>query len=79
MRPWLQDPDGDGTYTWVTTLLPEGSYEFKVAVGLSFDENYGAGGVPNGPNMAITVPADSRVTFSYNGSTHVLTYVVTPA
>ena len=79
MRPWLQDPDGDGTYTWVTTLLPAGSYEFKVAVGLSFDENYGAGGVPNGPNMAITVPADSRVTFSYNGSTHVLTYVVTPA
>ena len=41
MRPWLQDPDGDGTYTWSTDQIPAGSYEFKVAHGLSWDENYG--------------------------------------
>ena len=35
MRPWLQDPDGDGTYTWSTDQIPAGSYEFKVAHGLS--------------------------------------------
>jgi glycosidase len=79
MRPWLQDPDGDGTYTWVTTQIPAGSYEFKVAHGLSMSENYGAGGTPNGANMAITVPASSRVTFSYVKTSHLLTYIVTPA
>ena len=46
MRPWLQDPDGDGTYTWSTDQIPAGVYEFKVAHGLSWDENYGAGGAP---------------------------------
>ena len=33
MRPWLQDPDGDGTYTW-SGVLPAGSYEYKIAHGL---------------------------------------------
>ena len=46
MRPWLQDPDGDGTWTWSTTEIPAGSYEVKVTHGLSWDENYGAGGAP---------------------------------
>ena len=44
MRPWLQDPDGDGIYTWSGTKIPAGNYEFKVAHGLGWDENYGAGG-----------------------------------
>ena len=44
MRPWLQDPDGDGTYTWSTDQIPAGSYEFKVAHGLTWDQNYGDGG-----------------------------------
>ena len=34
MRSWLQDPDGDGTYTFSTDQIPAGNYEFKVAVGL---------------------------------------------
>jgi pullulanase-type alpha-1,6-glucosidase len=71
MRPWLQDPDGDGTYAWSTTQLPAGVYEFKVAHGLSWDENYGAGGAPNGANVVLTVPADGLVvTISYTLSTH---------
>ena len=44
MRPWLQDPDGDGTYTWSSDQIPAGTYEFKVAHGLTWDENYGDGG-----------------------------------
>ncbi len=79
MRPWLQDVDGDGTYTWVTTLIPAATYEYKVAYGLSFTENYGAGGVLNGPNLSLTVPASSRVTFSYVKSTHLVTAIVSPA
>ena len=31
LRSWLQDPDGDGTYTFTTDDLPVGGYEFKVA------------------------------------------------
>ncbi len=73
MRPWLQDPDGDGTYTWVTTLIPAGDYEFKVAHGLSWDENYGAGGVADGANVAMSVPDGATVTFSYDVATHLVT------
>ncbi|TDU87074.1 pullulanase-type alpha-1,6-glucosidase [Kribbella voronezhensis] len=74
MRPWLTDQDGDGTYTWSTTEIGAGSYEAKVAHNLSFDENYGAGGVKNGANIPITVPGDGLVvTFSYVLATHVLT------
>ena len=45
LRSWLQDIDGDGIYTFETTALPAGSYEGKVAINESFDENYGADGV----------------------------------
>lgn len=74
MRSWLQDPDGDGTYTFATTQIPPGSYEVKVAHGLSWDENYGAGGAPDGANIGFSVPAAGVVTtFSYDLATHVLT------
>ena len=49
----------------------------KVAINESWDENYGAGGVPNGSNIAFTVPSDgTKVTFTYNATTHVLTIEV---
>ena len=32
LRSWLQDPDGDGIHTFVTTALPAGSYEAKAAI-----------------------------------------------
>ncbi|MGH3071233.1 MAG: alpha-amylase family glycosyl hydrolase [Gaiellaceae bacterium] len=76
LRSWLQDPDGDGTYGFSTTALPAGSYETKVAIGESWDENYGAGGVPNGANIPFTVTAGATVTFTYVASTHVLTVAV---
>jgi glycosidase len=74
LRSWLEDPDGDGVYTFETTALPQGSYESKVAINESWDENYGQGGVRDGANIAFTVPAnDAKVTFTYVASTHVLT------
>ena len=48
LRSWLQDPDGDGIYTFTTSAIPAGNYEVKVAINESWDENYGAGGVQNG-------------------------------
>src|SRR5262245_13502541 len=77
LRSWLEDPDGDGTYTFETTALPAGSYDTKVALDETWDVNYGAGGKPGGDNIPFSVPADNtKVTFSYVGSTHVLTVTV---
>ena len=74
LRSWLEDPDGNGTATFETTALLAGSYEAKVALNESWDVNYGAGGTPNGANIAFTVPYDhAPVTFSYEATTHVLT------
>lgn len=73
LRSWLQDPDGDGTYTFATTAIPQGSYEAKVAIDETWDVNYGQGGVQGGDNLAFTVPANGKVTFSYDATSHVLT------
>lgn len=71
---WLQDPDGDGIYTFETNSLPAGNYEGKIAINESWDENYGAGGVQNGPNIPFHVTdSPENVLFSYNAATHVLT------
>ena len=73
LRSWLQDPDGDGIYT-LARVLPAGNYEVKVAIDESWDENYGAGGVPNGSNISFTVlPGDGKTLFSYDATTHILT------
>jgi pullulanase len=74
LRSWLQDPDGDGTYSFSTRSIPAGSYEVKAAIGESWSENYGAGGVSNGPNIPFTVASDCAETvFSYDPASHVLT------
>jgi hypothetical protein len=54
-----------------TFEVPAGGYEYKVALDNSWDENYGAGGVPGGANIAITAPG-GPVTFTYDHATHVI-------
>ena len=77
LRSWLQDPDGDGIYTFSTTALPAGSYDTKVAINEDWTENYGQGGAPNGSNITFNVPVDSTLTtFSYDSTSHVLTVTV---
>ncbi|MBI3747729.1 MAG: alpha-amylase, partial [Chloroflexi bacterium] len=72
LRSWLEDPDGDGTYTFTTSAIPAGSYEFKVALNQTWDVNYGAGGDPGGANVPFTVPGPGYlVTFSFDSTTHV--------
>lgn len=74
LRSWLQDPDGDDTFTFVTTALPAGGYEAKVAHNESWVENYGSGGAPGGDNIAFTVPTSFEpVLFSYDLASHILT------
>ncbi|USQ77056.1 pullulanase-type alpha-1,6-glucosidase [Ornithinimicrobium cryptoxanthini] len=74
MRPWLQDPDGDGTWTWSSTQVPAGNYEFKVAHGLSWDESY------PGQDVPVSVPSDGVVlTISYVLATHEVTATTSEA
>jgi glycosidase len=79
LRSWLQDPDGDGVGQFSTDALPPGSYEAKVAIDEAWDENYGAGGEPNGANIPFSVgQAGDVVTFRYDQTSHVLDITVTP-
>ena len=55
-----------GTFT-----APAGSYEYKVALNESWDENYGAGGASGGANLAITSTGDP-ITFTYDHRSHVI-------
>ncbi len=73
----LLDVDGDGVFTFTTAQIPAGSYEAKVAHGLSWGENYGAGGAPGGANIPFTAPGGKPVTFRYELATHLLTIEVT--
>ena len=75
LRSWLQDPDGDGTYTLTTSAIPAGSYEVKVAINESWDKNYGRGRRPERPQHPLHRRRRLRrpVTFSYNAASHVLT------
>lgn len=73
LRSWLQDPDGDGRYSFSTTAIPAGSYEAKVAINESWSENYGQHGQRDGANIPFVVPADATVTFRYDAATHLLT------
>ena len=52
--------------------LPAGTYEYKVAVGGSWDVNYGAGGTPGGANITYT-HAGGPITFVYDPVTHLVT------
>ncbi len=76
LRSWLQDPDGDGIYEFGTSAIPAGDYEAKVAHNESWDENYGAGGVQNGPNIPFSVGPGDTVRFEYDLATHILTITI---
>ncbi len=79
LRTRLQDPDGDGIYTYVTTYIPAGDYEAKVAVNESWDENYGAEGVAGGDNIPFTVPDKAQVTFTWDPQSKLLTITTAAA
>src|SRR5687767_11003823 len=50
--------------------LPAGSYAFKVRLNGSWDENYGAGGVPGGPDIPLVLQHEADLTFSYDHASH---------
>jgi hypothetical protein len=68
----MTDEDGDGVYT-ATFTLPAGDYEYKVAINLSWAENYGADGAKDGANIALSLSEETEVTFTYDDNTNVIT------
>jgi len=77
LRSWLQDPEGDGTFVFMTDAIPAGSYEAKVAVGQTWDENYGEAGAPGGANIPFEVTEDGTlVSFVWNSDNKIMTIQV---
>jgi hypothetical protein len=77
MRPWLQDRDGDGTYTWATSELEAGEYTFKIAEDFAADD---AAWYPRGANneVPVTVPSAGLVVrVLYTAATHTVWAEVT--
>lgn len=61
-----------------TFRLPDGQWAFKVTVGGSWNENYGEGGLPGGPEIILNLSVPGRVSFEYNHKTHIVAYTITP-
>jgi maltose-binding protein MalE len=61
----------DGLYT-LTVQIPKGDYEYKVAMDGSWTVSYGSDGTGAGGNYALSLPADSEVTFTYTPDTHMV-------
>jgi cyclomaltodextrinase len=69
----IMKPDGQGHRVY-KGMLKKGNYDYKVAVGGSWDVNYGKDGQPNGGNIALRLAADHEVTFTYDEKTHKISY-----
>ena len=59
----IMQPVGNGKYQ-LKGKLPKGNYEFKVAIGGSWNENYGAGGARDGGNISLKLSAVKEFTFT---------------
>jgi hypothetical protein len=58
--------------------LPAGNYECKVALNGSWTENYGLGGVLDGPNIPFSLASTGTANFTYDPDTHILTITIEP-
>ncbi|RZI93529.1 MAG: pullulanase-type alpha-1,6-glucosidase, partial [Microbacterium sp.] len=72
LRSLMLDGDRDGVYEFSTDRIATGSYELKVAHGLSWDENYGADGVRDGANITFSATEGKSTVFRYDVATHLL-------
>lgn len=76
-KSWLQDPDGDGIYTFSTSDIPAGDYEAKAAIGLVSPEIYGADGVVDGESITFSVPEDGEtVSFTFDSNLRMMVVTV---
>ena len=73
LRSWLEDPQGTGTYSFITSALAAGTYEAKVAINESAGETYGQDGAAGGAPISFTVTAKGdEIYFGYDPASHKL-------
>ncbi len=66
MRSWLQDPDGDGVWTFRNHTLPAGTYTARVAQDLSDAAgSWGEGGAPGGADVTWSVGEGEGVEINF--------------
>lgn len=63
---------GNGIYTLTVKDVGAASYQYKIAIGGNWDENYGADGVEHGGNIDLSVTETQDVTFTYNDVSHMV-------
>ena len=63
---------GNGLYAG-TFPVTAGDYEYKIAIGGTWDVNYGAGGAPGGANVTFSLAAAADVTFVFDEVSHAFT------
>ncbi|MFH8251342.1 pullulanase-type alpha-1,6-glucosidase [Microbacterium sp. B2969] len=63
-------PTGEANLYSAEFTLPAGSYEYKVAVNDSWDEDYGADGARGGSNIPLTVGGPSTLKFTFDDVSH---------
>ncbi|MEM7333296.1 MAG: pullulanase-type alpha-1,6-glucosidase [Chloroflexota bacterium] len=77
LRSLLQDPNGDGIYTFITALIPAGDYEAKVAEDQAWTINYGQNGEQDGANIPFSVGENQATIFNFDPQTGILTIETT--
>lgn len=83
LKSWLEDIDGDGTYTFNTPVgmrqtdgdTPATHFEFKAALNENWTESYGAGGGSNNVTFDLT-NAKQYAVLSFVAATHVPTAAI---
>lgn len=61
---------GNGIYTYTFKEVPSASYNYKIAIGGTWAENYGVSGAQDGGNYSISVTDPQDVTVYYSDLSH---------
>lgn len=73
MLTQMRGPFAMGLYIFETDAIPAGNWEVKVTVNGTWEENYGADGVPNGENIVFDVPANgTEMRFTWDARSKLL-------
>ncbi len=73
----MQDFEGDGIYTYETLLIPEGSWETRVALNGDINTSYGQGESLDGDNIQLWIPNIGHlVVFTWDSNLNILTIFV---
>src|SRR5918995_150557 len=65
--------DADDGVWQATFPVPKGTWEYKAALDGTWTENYGAGAVRDGPNIALDLAEPTQVKFFFDGASHWVT------